>query len=98
MLIVTPAASDALDSIATARSLPESGGMRLAFVPDQDGQQHLSMTIVDEPEPQDALVDEPDVSLFLEPDTVPLLDDKVLDVQPDDQGRPNFVLLTQADQ
>ena len=98
MLIVTPAANDALDSIAAARSLPENGGMRLAFVPDNDGQAHLSMTIVDEPQPQDESVGERDVSLFLEPDTVPLLDDKVLDVQADDEGRPSFVLLMQTEQ
>ncbi len=95
MLIVTPAATDALDSIATARSIPEGGGLRLAFAPGGDGQPGLSMTVVDSPEPQDDVLADSAVSLFLQPQAAAVLDDKVLDVQPDDNGRPSFVLMMQ---
>jgi Fe-S cluster assembly iron-binding protein IscA len=95
MLTVTTAASDALESIVSARELPASGGVRLAYRPGSDGQPGLSLTIVAQPDPQDDVFDASAVALFLQPQAAALVDDKVLDVQVDGAGDPGFVLTEQ---
>ncbi len=97
MLTITTAAGDVLESIGLSREIPPAGGLRLAFAPGRNGQPGLTMTIVDEPEPRDAVLDGTAVSLFVQPQAAALLDDKVLDVEADESGRPSFVISQQQE-
>ncbi len=97
MLIVTPAASEALESLGAVHPIPPSGGVRLAYLPSRDGHLGISMRIVDQPEPQDDVIYESAVPLFLQPQASALLEDKVLDVDgaAESNGAPSFVLAIQ---
>jgi iron-sulfur cluster assembly protein len=77
MLQLTESAKDAVRGIVAAEQAPAEGGLRIA----SDGGEGLSMAVAESPSEGDAVLDEGDVRLFLDPAASELLDDKVLDAE-----------------
>ena len=84
MLHITIAAAEAIDEIT--RSVPGSVGVRIAALPEASTNGSGPSTVfdfypADEPTVGDEVVEEQGVQLFLEPDVVPYLEDKLLDAE-----------------
>ena len=86
MLQITEAAAEAIEAITD--SVPGSCGVRITTLPQASTNGHGPVAVFDfYPTPQpadgDEIVEEQGVQVFLEPDVVPLLDDKLLDAELD---------------
>ena len=97
MLAVTDTAAQAIHALTSQAQLPEGSGMRVA-APDPDQPSSLGLEVVAEAVEGDQVVPtEYEAKVFIEPQVVPLLDDKLLDAQVDDQGQLSFQLSMQQD-
>ena len=85
MLTLTDHAQDAVRALTP--QAPESAGLRIA-----PGNQGFELSLVTEPVPGDALIDDGGVRVFVEPQTAQLLDEQTLDAQLDEGGEVNFFL------
>ena len=85
MLTLTDHAQDAVRALTP--QAPESAGLRIA-----PGNQGFELSLVTEPVPGDALIDDGGVRVFVEPQTAQLLDEQTLDAQFDEGGEVNFFL------
>ncbi len=84
MLTLTHQAQDAVRAMMP--QAPESAGLRIA-----PGDQGMELSLVTEPVPGDALIDDGGVRVFVEPQTAQLLDEQTLDAQVEG-GEVNFFL------
>ena len=85
MLTLTDHAQDAVRALTP--QAPESAGLRIA-----PGNQGFELSLVTEPVPGDALIDDGGVRVFVEPQAAQLLDEQTLDAQLDEGGEVNFFL------
>ena len=99
MLALTTAAVEIVDSIVSNDELPETAGIRITSEQTRSGlngdspQRDLRISVVPAPESGDELVD--GAQIYVESgETARLLDDKVLDVEHDDE-EVRFSLLRQ---
>jgi iron-sulfur cluster assembly protein len=86
LLHITSAAAAAITAIT--HSVPGSAGVRITTLPQASTNGHGPVAVFDfypapEPNEGDEVVEEKGVQVFLEPDVVPLLDDKLLDAEVD---------------
>jgi Fe-S cluster assembly iron-binding protein IscA len=86
LLHITSAAAEAIDAIT--RSVPGSAGVRITTLPQASTNGSGPVAVFDfypapEPGEDDAVVEEQGVQVFLEPEVVPLLEDKRLDAELD---------------
>jgi Fe-S cluster assembly iron-binding protein IscA len=86
VLRITSAAAQAITAITL--SVPGSAGVRITTMPQASTNGTGPVAVFDfypapEPEEADEVVEERGVQVFLEPDVVPLLDDKLLDAELD---------------
>jgi iron-sulfur cluster assembly protein len=86
LLHITSAAAEAISAIT--HSVPGSAGVRITTLPQASTNGHGPVAVFDfypapEPNEGDAVVEENGVQVFLEPDVVPLLEDKMLDAELD---------------
>jgi iron-sulfur cluster assembly protein len=97
MLMLTESAVEALDSIVESAPVSDAAGVRISRQVSPDGQPALGLSLVEEPEPTDQVVEtEGDhVPVFVEEAAVPALDDKMLDAQVHD-GQLGFVVTEQG--
>ena len=83
MLALTPQAATAIDGILSSPDFPDEAGMRITTETEtiQEGaaQTALRLTVVDQPEQSDQVLEAAPV--FLEPEAASLLDDQVLDAE-----------------
>ena len=56
----------------------------------------FTLSVVDGPQPQDAVVENAGARVFLDTDAAAVLDDRVLDAQIDPQGSVQFAVTTAA--
>jgi iron-sulfur cluster assembly protein len=97
MLTLTQTAAQALDSIVESSPVPDAAGVRISQQISADGQPGLGLSLVEEPEPADQIVetDGEHVPVYVEETAAVTLDDKVLDAQVQD-GQVGFVIANQA--
>ena len=88
MLTLTGHAQDAVRALTP--KTPESAGLRVA--PGKPGNHGFELSLVTEPVPGDALIDDGGVRVFVEPQTAQLLDERTMDAQLDEGGEVNFFL------
>ena len=86
MLALTPTAAEVVDSIVSQQELPDTAGLRItseegeAAADGSGSQRDLRLSVVEQPEVGDALVEGSQV--YVEPgETADMLDDKVLDAE-----------------
>jgi iron-sulfur cluster assembly protein len=95
MLTLTETAAEALDAIAASASMPDTAGLRIARNARADGAGDLSLTLVEEAEPDDQVVKGASVPVFVDAEAATFLEDKVLDAQIQD-GQVGFQLGVQG--
>jgi iron-sulfur cluster assembly protein len=97
MLTVTDAAAEAINALSTAEGKGESGGLRFAVHAESEEGATLAVSVAAEPTDGDEVVTGTEgAQVFLDPQAALYLSDKVLDVQPDEQGQLNFAVVDQA--
>jgi len=83
MLVLTPAANEAVQAIVTKMGPGENAGLRISSAEThEDGSApsgDLQLAVVSEPEPEDATVE--GAPIYVEPSTAEFLEDKVLDAE-----------------
>jgi len=84
LLQITRSAADAIEEIV--QSVPGSHGVRITALPQASTNGSSPSTIfdfypVESPDDGDEVIEERGVQVFLEPDIVPYLEDKVLDAE-----------------
>lgn len=94
MLAMTDAAAEAISALTAQQ---ESAGLRFAVQEQQEEGAQLALSVAPAPEQGDQVLGtEGGAQVFLEPQAATFLDDKVLDVQQDDQGELNFAVMQQG--
>lgn len=84
MLIITPAASAAIVNLLKSPTVPDGAGLRITHGPATGESVAIGMSVVDEPDPADTVLEAGDgAEVFVEPETAELLDDQELDVEMD---------------
>lgn len=80
MLTFTHEAAEAIDAVVhSAPNAPDKAGLRISRGVAPDGQEGLQLSVTDQPEPDDAVVEAEGTPVFLDSDAAAMLDDKVLD-------------------
>jgi Fe-S cluster assembly iron-binding protein IscA len=94
LLALTDNAVQAVKHIVASSEGSETGGLRM--VAEREGTQaNFALSVVPLPAEDDAVVEEQDARVFLEPEAASLLDDKVLDAVVE-QNRVSFTIVDQA--
>jgi len=90
MLVLTPTAVAAVNTLTV-----DQAGLRISAdtTPLEGG---LQVEIAPGPAEDDQVITESGARIFLDPQAVPYLDDKVLDADVDDEGRVTFKLGSQS--
>jgi Fe-S cluster assembly iron-binding protein IscA len=92
MLAMTQAAAEAINAL-TAREGQQEAGLRFALRGAKEDSARLAVSVAPAPEEGDQVVGSAaGAKVFLEPEAAEILDDKVLDVQPDDEGQLTFAV------
>lgn len=98
MLAMTDAAAEAISAM-TSQDGPDgvgAAGLRFTVQAQDDSGAALAISVAPGPEEGDEVLDaEGGARVFLEPTAAVLLDDKVLDVQQDDQGQLAIAVMQQ---
>lgn len=81
MLTITQEASEAIEGILAADSIPDGSVLRIGPAPEAETQAGLVVSVIDSPPPEDQTVEEHDVAVSVDPSVAPMLDDKQLDAQ-----------------
>lgn len=81
MLTLTENARTTVEELADNAGLPESGGLRIAVSPAQQG--GFELALVTEPAPGDTVVDVGRTRIYLEPSARDALADQELDADPE---------------
>ncbi len=99
MLALTEPAAEAISALTQSQGEEQQGGgLRLALSGESDDLQ-LTLAVSSEPESGDQVMGTEDgARVFMESRAAEFLDDKVLDVQQDDQGQLNFAVYAQEQQ
>jgi iron-sulfur cluster assembly protein len=90
MLAISSEASQAIRGILAAPDLPEGAIVRIT-----SAEEGLNLALVDSPQPDDQLVAHEGAAVAIEAATAPLLDDKLLDAEMQDE-QVTFSLTDQA--
>ncbi len=95
MLLLTENASTIVKSIAaqTPEAVDNHVGLRIAA--ESVDSAELSLAVVPEPETTDQVIETDGALVYLEPNAVVMLDDKVLDAQVEENGSVSFAIALQ---
>jgi Fe-S cluster assembly iron-binding protein IscA len=81
MLTVTDKACDAINTVVAHSDLGEGAGICIAMAPHARRGLVLEISFVQQPKQTDQVLGEQRANVFLEPETVPFLDNKLLDAE-----------------
>jgi iron-sulfur cluster assembly protein len=80
VLTLTSNAAEAVKTMAEATpELPNESGLRIHAEPTGEGQVGFELTLVENPDEGDQVIEEAGARVFVEPETVVYLEDKILD-------------------
>lgn len=98
MFAMTDAAAEAVSALTAQEGQQEEGGLRFAVRGESEAEAQLALAVADSPEQDDQVLgSDGGARVFLEPQAAQFLDDKVLDVQQDDEGQLNFAVMQQSE-
>ena len=89
VLTLTENAATEIRNLTADPELPEGCGMRIANDPASNA---LTLTLVPTPATGDQVLDEDGARVFLDQQAAALLDDRALDVAPDNAGQVQFTI------
>jgi iron-sulfur cluster assembly protein len=93
MLEVTPAAAEAINAATAAQGVADTGGLRISVDSTTEQGATLNSAIAPQPAEGDQVItSEAGPQVFLEPEAVPYLTDKVLDIDQDADGQRYLAL------
>jgi iron-sulfur cluster assembly protein len=79
VLAISHSAAEVIKQVVSSAQIPDEGGIRISAEPVGSEGVSLDLSLVMNPEPGDAIVEQEGANVFVEQDVAPLLDDKVLD-------------------
>ncbi|SEH15514.1 hypothetical protein [Thermoleophilum album] len=94
MLAISPAASEAIRGLLEASEMPTGSGMRITLS-SSGTEGALEISLRPHPEAEDQVVEVEGAAVFIEPQALPLVDDKVLDAHVE-RDQVAFALLQQG--
>ena len=94
MLTLTDHAVAAIRNLTSQPGLPAETGLRIA--PEDGGAGGLALSLSDGPRAGDQIIEEADVHVFVQHQAAPILADKALDAQVNQDGEVSFLLQQQA--
>ena len=86
MLVLTHDAANIIRAIVDQSEAPDDGGLRIAAREVADDEATLELSVAEQPEALDEVVEQEGAHVFLEPVAAEALSDKVLDASVDDGG------------
>lgn len=86
MLVLTQDAAEVIREIVESSPDPGEAGLRISAEPMSETEATLEMTLAEEPEPTDAVVEQEGARVYLEELAAEALSDKVLDASVEDEG------------
>ncbi|MBX5470753.1 MAG: hypothetical protein IRZ21_12765 [Thermoleophilaceae bacterium] len=96
MLAITRSAAEVIEAIVSSTpDLPDDSGLRIAPTLAEDGRPALGLSFTAAPEQGDQVVGGEGVQVFVDPEAVAVLDDKVLDAEVT-EGQVGFTLTEQT--
>lgn len=96
MLTLTENAAAAIRTLTLQTDHPDDSGIRIAPTTGESGMRSLGLTVADDPQPGDQVLEAEGARVFLDSDVAPSLDDKALDAQINAQGQVEFRIADQA--
>lgn len=82
MLAISPAATAAISSVLSAPDVPEGSGLRLWCSDVDEDRVAIQLGVASRPEPEDEILETgAGMDVFVEGETLELLDDKTLDAE-----------------
>lgn len=95
MLTLTDNARAVVASLVQNENRGAESGLRIAQAETDDDRLRFSVSLASAPEADDQIIETTEARVFVEPDAVAALSDKMLDAGIDEQGGVNFTLLPQ---
>ena len=98
MMTLTHSATDVIRELIASSEISDAGGLRMELSdPGVNGSQGgLAVSLVEQPAPDDEILDEGGIHVFLAPQAADLLGDKQLDATVE-EGKVTFLVHEQAD-
>ena len=93
MLTLTDRAAETIRTLITQPGVPADTGLRMSLRDAESGTLTLSL---EPPQPDDAVIEDAGARVFVQRDAAPMVDDRELDAQLDEQGRASFKLGVQS--
>ena len=89
MLTLTDRAADTIRTLISQPGVPADTGLRMSLRDSESGTLTLSL---DSPQPDDAVIEDAGARVFVQRDAAPMVEDRELDAELDEQGRASFRL------
>lgn len=93
MLTLTDRAAETIRTLISQPGAPADMGLRMALKDGESGTLSLSL---ESPQPDDAVIEDAGARVFVQRDAAPMVEDRELDAQVDEQGRASFKLGIQS--
>ena len=89
MLTLTDRAAETIRTLISQPGVPADTGLRMSVRDSEAGTLTLSL---EPPQPDDAVIEDAGARVFVQRDAAPMVEDRELDAQLDEQGRASFKL------
>lgn len=89
MLTLSDRAAETIRTLITQPGIPADTGLRMSL---QDGESSTLALSLEPPQPDDAVIEDAGARVFVQRDAAPMVEDRELDAQLDEQGRASFRL------
>jgi Fe-S cluster assembly iron-binding protein IscA len=86
VLTVTHEASKAIRTLTDQTPEPDTAGLRISVETDDGGAPQIALSLTGGPYPEDQVVDAEGAHVFVSESVAPLMDDKTLDANIQDEG------------
>jgi Fe-S cluster assembly iron-binding protein IscA len=96
MLTLSADATEAIKQVVDSTEAGQNGGIRFSITPVDEDQAKLELSVAASPEPGDTRIEEQGAKVYLDPNVVPLLEDKILDGTIE-SGNAAFTILDRPD-
>jgi iron-sulfur cluster assembly protein len=93
LLTLTDRAAETIRTLISQPGIPADTGLRMSLRDSESGTLTLSL---EPPQPDDAVIEDGGARVFVQRDAAPMVEDRELDAQLDEQGRASFKLGVQS--